>query len=52
MTTRPASEDQVTATRRLLAHMCPTASKAIDDATNAKVDAVVAASTPMSPKQR
>lgn len=52
MTTRDPKEDQVAATRRLLEQMCPTASKAIGGATSAKVDAVVAASTPMSPRQR
>ena len=45
----PNKQDQLTATRRLLAEMCPTASKAIGDFTNAKIDGVVARSTPMTP---
>ena len=49
MTTRNPKEDQVTATRRLLAEMCPTASKAISDFTNTAIDDVVARSTPMTP---
>jgi hypothetical protein len=52
MTTRYPQEDQVDTTRRLLEQMCPTASVAIRDSTNAKIDDVVSRSSPMTPMQR
>jgi hypothetical protein len=42
-------DDQVTETRRLLEQMCPTASNAIRDTTNAVIDDVASRSTPMTP---
>jgi hypothetical protein len=50
MTTSNPNENQVAATRRLLAKMCSTASRAIGDATNAAIDDVVARSTPLTPR--
>jgi hypothetical protein len=46
----PNDTDQVKATRDLLEKMCPTASVAIKDSTNAKIDDLVSRSTPMVPR--
>jgi hypothetical protein len=48
----PNDTDQVKATRDLLRQMCPTASNAIKDSTNAAIDDVVARSTKMTPTKR